>query len=368
MSAARHLGRLVAIVLLVAACSGPALVESSDVEELAAFAEQEFGADLLVAVPVRFLSEESFVAGFGEAGPSLLSSDEERGLELLGLLDPAQNVQSMLRRSNEVAIVGLYDSLAGDITVRGGELDDLVRSTIVHEIVHALQDHHRPPSTVTSDGDHALAVRSLVEGDAVRIEDRWWEHTLGTRALDLPEVVDEEPAWRTLPAILRWRGEVPYVLGPLLAAHLEDSGQLDEAFARPPRSTLGLLDVELWDETPVAVDSGPVDGELLWWDRLGPGVLALQLSAAVDASTALDLARAWRGDEMVVWRGDDGRACARQVVTMSAAPAARRAAEALRGAAEGSTVRVERCSDDDAPAPPPSEVVDELYALILGEG
>ena len=208
--------------------------------------------------------------------------------------------------------------------MRGTEVDASLAVTLVHELTHVLQDQ-----TFGLDGlvdeeatsGEAFALRALVEGDAVRIEDRYIAEELtdeevaeidGTNEEGLEEL-DEEAIPESLQAFFG----LPYVLGGGLMASLEaDGGEdaVDEAFEDPPRSEEHLVDPlsYLDDDEVLEVALPPTEegDEVLDEGDFGAASLYIVLAQRVPVLDALDAVLGWGGDAYVdVVR--DGTSCVR---------------------------------------------------------
>lgn len=145
-----------------------------------------------------------------------------------------------------------YDKTLWVVTDKGRlDLDKLGRyelQTLVHEMVHAIQDHHFGLARISGSAAHSLdatlAGMAIVEGDAMYHEARWTE-----AAPDLP--VDEAPAvtpWEEPPPGLRREFSFPYAAGAeavtwLVEAHGLDA--LNELLRDPPTATSQILHPEL---------------------------------------------------------------------------------------------------------------------------
>jgi hypothetical protein len=250
------------VVLLIALLGLSQLVEQRRSErvreqitaalpELQAFVEQERGLPFLEEVDVEVLDDDAFLEALyapspGEPEPRE-DRDAERTLVALGLLDEQVDLDEAVTDSLDEGVVGFYDPVDGRLAVRGREVDAFVELVLVHELTHALQDQHfdtARPELDEADDERGLAFRSLVEGDAVRVENAWIEaqpRAVQQELLDLfsgGAPSDGEPV---VEALLGF----PYEAGPgLVEALLARGGQeaLDAAFREPPTTGEQVLD------------------------------------------------------------------------------------------------------------------------------
>src|ERR1044072_2136979 len=100
-------------------------------------------------------------------------------LRAVGLLEGDLDLTALPRRLQRVGRLASYSFEDERIRVRGTKLTPAVRSTLVHELTHALQDQHFDLGTRMEllsrqdDGTAAQAFDAVVEGDAARIEHAW---------------------------------------------------------------------------------------------------------------------------------------------------------------------------------------------------
>ncbi|MBT8201434.1 MAG: hypothetical protein KJO36_13045, partial [Acidimicrobiia bacterium] len=103
-----------------------------------------------------------------------LIAAEEKLLETIGLLDPAQNLEMILRDLLAQQVLGYYEPETKQLFVRdaGVGLSGTDKLTIVHELVHALTDQYYAwgedfLALVDSEsGDELRALQTVIEGDA----------------------------------------------------------------------------------------------------------------------------------------------------------------------------------------------------------
>lgn len=199
-----------------------------------------------------------------------------------------------------------------------------LRATLVHELTHALQDQHFDINRFANESgsDESSAFRTLVEGDAQRIEQ---EYVRSLSPDDAAEYQKEQKAAQSgakdaikdVPKVMVSLFEAPYVLGEgLMETLLADggSGRIDEAFGDPPTNEEHLLDpLTFLDDEPAADVPTPVleagDTELDSGD-FGAISWYLMLAERLDPRQALAAVDGWGGDSYVVY--DSGsRTCVR---------------------------------------------------------
>lgn len=228
-------------------------------------------------------------------------------------------------------VVGLYDP-EDSVAYVLDELDDEPLSpssatTAAHELLHALQDQHFDLTRVEEipdiDGDATLAFMSVVEGDAVLLEDEWSathqsdEERAQAEQDRFADAQAQVDALDDVPSYLVESLVFPYVAGEqFVAALIEDGGYeaVDEALEDPPTSTLEILDPTRYLEGDFeAGDIDPGNDPVGEWDELlrssfgAFDVLALFGAAGEgEAARGASAWPAWEAGELVAWeRGDE---------------------------------------------------------------
>jgi hypothetical protein len=241
----------------------------------------------------------------------------------LGLVDGDFD-PSAIEESSDDQILGFYDPESNRLLVRGSRPTPPVRRVLVHELTHALDDQRfglERPELDERDDESSVAFQSLVEGDAVRVESRYF-------ALLSPEErrqaeIDGEPADTVEPAVPRVFEALlafPYEAGEsLVDALLREGGppRLDAALIDPPPSTEAVLHPErfLAADRPKPVPDPQPGGEPVDGGVLGELILRLVLQSSVDRPTAARAAEGWGGDRYVAWFDGD-RLCVKAAVAM----------------------------------------------------
>ena len=291
------------------------------VAEISAFVEQETGLSFLEPVTVELAGEGEFqdrlLADFDEDVEDLRAT--EVFLKALGLVDPDVDLVESMRSLLGGGVVGSSDPETDELVVRGAALTPYVRTTIAHELVHALDDQHHDlhrPEYDDGPDEISFGFSALVEGNARRIESAYLE-SLGDDAV--ADALAEELAIGTgidysdIPDVLFDLISAPYVLGePFVDAVLDDGGReaLVAAFADPPTTTEQVLDPARYlDREPaIAVPTPTVPGEPVEEGMIGQLLVRLVLADELSRDEARVAAEGWGGDVAVAWRDGD-RAC-----------------------------------------------------------
>jgi len=249
---------------------------------------------------------------------------DARVFRLLGILDPGVDLEQLYLDLYTEQVAGFYDGDSGELVV-GGDRDDLSvvdRSTVIHELVHALGDQHFAFSDTLDElvdeerFDEVNALQALVEGDATYFQYVYIQDLpladqleLAVEAMQVDSsVLASAPDWVVSSLFF------PYEAGESFVGQLVATGGIaavDQAYAAPPTSTENILHPERYQagETirtvpplGLAVDGyttheessfGELGFRLLLMDTVSPGVL----TQAVDG---------WGGDAyQVLFDADD---------------------------------------------------------------
>ena len=302
------------------------------VEELSAFVAAARELEFKEPVTATLLDDEAFSARVVKDAVTDLAAldDSEAVLVALGLLDDGVDLAESLRQFLGAGVVGFYDAETGELVLRGAALTPYVRTTLVHELTHALDDQHfelHRPALDDADDESGTGFAALVEGNAVRVEE---EYRATLSEDDQAEADREERRLGTgidydsLPPVVLQLIGFPYAIGPRLVDALLEAGgedRVNAAFREPPVTTEQLLDPVGWLEgraEPVTVAPPSADGEVFDEGLVGVLGLVLMLQTEVGEDDAVGAAQGWGGDWYVAWReGDD--ACVRATIAMDTA-------------------------------------------------
>lgn len=295
--------------------------------ELQAFVSRQRGLPFLREVDIQLLGGSDFEARLGTLEGTERREVDDVGAILLamGLLPRGTDLAAEVDRFAGQAVLGFYDAETDELVVRGEKATVLVRTTLVHELVHALEDQHFDLDRPDLGDEAATGLQALVEGSAVRIEERYIESLSPAerRAGRRAERAQSRGIAPDLPEVVQFAFGFPYAFGPGLVQALLDAGgqaRLDRAFARPPESSEQVLDPSryLRGDRPVVVAVPPADRPPFDEGEIGELFLALMLQAELGDGQARTAAQGWGGDRYVAWR-DGGRTCVRMRFVMDTA-------------------------------------------------
>ncbi len=321
--------------------------EQRIIDELARAAEEVRGLEFREPVPTAVQDRQAILRYLtAELAEEDLATSREVYVAL-GLLPPDLDIRDLLRRVLGEQVVGYYDPETDRFVIRddvmrglgrGSSAVDETRVTIVHELVHALQDQHLDLGERfeddTRDTDPDGAYRAVVEGDATlamigyaaaqagRPLEAITERPEQLRALmsGAMPVGDQELA--SAPAIVRVTLISSYLDGLVFSAHLHGAGgwgAIDEAHRHPPASSEQVLHPEKYfaHELPDAITLPRfAELEAAGWekveeDTLGEVEMKVYLGQLEASGVAEAAAAGWSGDRLRVYRkeGSEHAAC-----------------------------------------------------------
>jgi hypothetical protein len=299
------------------------------VAPLAAWAAEARGLEFEHPVYVNFLTEAEYTAATTSEAPeseeeSTEIDDVVAQIRALGLVSGEVDLTESVNTLSDSGTLAFYQPSDKQIYVKGTELTPAVKVTLVHELVHVLQDQHFDLKRQgDEEEDPHTTLRAVAEGDAGRIENTYITEELSAEeredyeresAEQGEDAVDEVTS--SVPDGLTAVFTAPYVFGePFVAIVAEADGNsgVDRALENPP-STRVLFDPRLWDtdeEEDVAVEVVVPSGvEEIESDRLGSPMLYLVLAARIPHQDAMDATDQVAGERFVSYR-DGTRVCVR---------------------------------------------------------
>lgn len=246
---------------------------------------------------------------------------DEALYKLMGLLEPDADFENLLLDLYGDQVAGVYDPEADEVIIkaREGELSVVERSTMVHELVHALTDQHfdywddYQAMFDEERLDQAAAYQALIEGDASLAQVQWIQ-SLSQR--EIGEFVAESlevdtGALDDAPEFLAQALLFPYDSGLGFAQALfEDGGwdSVNQAYSLMvdlPGSTEQVIEPSDYRrDLPLTVD---IPGlalpgyELERTSTWGEASFRIMLDQALDADTAAAASDGWGGDAYHQW-------------------------------------------------------------------
>ncbi len=345
---------VVAVVALLAAGAFIVVARSSAyppawdprISDLVSFVSKTRKLDFTHPVYVDFMSEDDFKAHVSAPEAEADQTDEQKqqlqqAVELFRAFGLLQGEVNLLEQSNTLRQGGTlasYDPRTKRISVRGTEVDLAHKVTIVHELTHVLQDQSFDLTRLTklSSDDERTAFRTVIEGDAVRIENKFVAQLPDSeqktyKAQEKKDADQAKGQVSTVPDVLLASFSAPYAFGAPFLDLLEAKGgnaEVDRALRHPPPSEGQILDPNDYfngravtdvhepavpkgmEKVQLQSSSGEPSSET---ERIGVLDFFMMLSARVDPHQALKAADNYNGDAMVAYR-NQGKLCAKVVV------------------------------------------------------
>ena len=301
----------------------------AEIAELVSVTEEIRGLQFLEEPSITVLSEQELAARIRADLESELEPDElettQAWFQLLGLLpNDAPPLLDVYVNLLGEQVIGLYDLDTKELLVRGetAELSPLSRSTVVHELLHALADQHFDDGTALEtlvDGeryDEASAFFSFLEGEATYFQLLYITErlstseslALATEALDQDtSALDATPYVISEPFFYRYEAGLDFV-----TAVAADGGidALNQAHVIPPTTTEHISHPETYLEgegaDDVALPTTAVAGyevvEESTWGELG---LLATFGQLIGPGAASQIGDGWGGDAYRIMTSGD---------------------------------------------------------------
>lgn len=368
-------GGLVAAAALVAGCQSRA-EEVSKLGDVRQLVRQRmpaveratgltFKREPQVARRTRVQIRDYVVHKLDEESPPAELAAYESALRLFGLIPDSLQLRATLIRVLGEQIVGFYDADSSTLYV-GSDVEDsfALRTTISHELAHALQDQYVNLDSLISQKhqeDRAVAAKAVLEGQATMAQTLVMMPELTLDQLpsfwDSRSVLNEQQArmkeYAGAPLWLKEYLVFPYLAGAdFVVWYRRQHGNTPPFGAAVPRSTEQILHPDRYAAgdapTPLAL-TPPAGARVRYEDGLGEfqtRVLFEVLLPDPSGLRAPALAAGWDGDRYQVLAADGGDALVWYSVWDDAAAADRfaRSLERVwgnRGARRHDVTRVE---------------------------
>ncbi len=314
--------------------SGPDYPSAWDprVKDLVDVVEKERHLAFEHPVYVDFMPEADFQKEVTADDADLSAEDREEMdnasglLRSLGVVSGDFDLFESTNQLNGAGIIGYYSYEDERIRVRGTKITPAVRSTLVHELTHALQDQHFDLGgwfkDLEDDPDRASIFRAVVEGDARRIETDWRNSLDPAERKKLEKSVNDETKQfeddsADVPEVLKSLMAAPYAFGEAMVtvgAQRAGDGAVDSLFVVPPTTDEQLVDPYTFYEDhqgvlEVAEPKVPKGAEKFDDGPFGAIGWLMVLSERIPPKQALAAVQGWGGDAYVAYE-QDGVSCA----------------------------------------------------------
>lgn len=290
--------------------------------------EESRGLPFLEIPTVTILDEADFTVRVNQTLEEDIDEGElahqEALFKLLGMLEPDDDLRSMLIALYTEAVAGFYSPDTGEMVVpvaRNG-ITPLQRMTIAHELVHALTDQHFDIDAEyerridEGTGDDVAGMLALIEGDATYQQLLYLESmdTQDAVAATLESLAMDRTVMESMPTWMQRDLAFPYEQGLVFAGHLVRGGGLkamDEAYQDPPTTTEQILDPNKYLRQELPLPLPPLTVELGGWTledeaTFGEWGTRLLLMDTLSPGALVQAAAGWGNDTYRLFtRGSD---------------------------------------------------------------
>jgi hypothetical protein len=307
--------------------AGPTTTDAADaelnatVEDIEKFVAQQRGLEFTQPVVAKELDDQAFVQQLLSTETDQDRQDEMKEgdqLEALGLVPPNTDFVDITNKALSSGVVGFYDPHTKALYVRGTDLGPYVRTTLAHELTHALDDQHFQldrPQYDSDKGEISFGFSALTEGNARRIENAYRDQlsTADRRSYDKSQsLVGNGSDLSDVPPVVLQLESAPYDLGePFVDALLQQGGQpeLDQAFTNPPTTSEQVITPSKYfaGEGAAKVAPPPADGPVETDGAVGELVTDLLLRSAISQDAAARAVAGWGGDWSVLYQSGNQR-------------------------------------------------------------
>jgi len=309
----------------------PAPATQADIEaavaDISTFVAEEQGEPFKHPVSVELLGEGDFQARLLDDFDDDLDMIQQQQVlyTALGLIPPDLDLVATMKSLLGAGVVGFYDPETGELVVRGAGLTPYVRTTIAHELTHALDDQYHDldrPEYDDAQDEVSFGFSAIVEGNARRVEAAYKaslsddeQFQADAEELQLSQGFD----FSSIPPVLVQMLAAPYQLGQTLVDRIvADRGNegLAAALADPPHTSEQVIDPDAYEsgETAIPVPHPQPQGTLVDEGVVGELLIQLLLAPEIGGEDARQAADGWGGDWAVTWRDGDHSCAAMTIV------------------------------------------------------
>jgi hypothetical protein len=347
------------------------------IQPIVNFVEYKRGLSFRHPVQVDFLPVAEFQRKVGDnTSPSakdrLAMDHTVAALRAVGLIHGNVDLQAAGNQLVEQGVIGVYLPKAKRVYVRGTELSPYGRVTLAHELTHALQDQYTDLQKLENlDYVSSDVVRSLIEGDAVRVERAYADALSAADKTSYQKDSQADGAAGNvtgIPDVLTHSFAFPYAFGPTFVDALVAFGgtsAIDRALRSPPATEAEIISPDRYlARTPIThIDApalAPGDHAYDKPSEFGQAFMLEVLGNVVGYADAWRAVGGWQADQAVSYSHGPVTciAVATELDTGDRAAAfvaaANRWAQTVPGAtvkAVGTTVALRSC--DPGPGAPP---------------
>lgn len=303
--------------------------------DIVRFDEQHRGLTFKEPVFVDFLDAQAYSDRVRTDETQLSDEDKQQlkavegELRALGLSNSNVDLFEASNTLLDTGTLAFYDPTTERVIIRGTEMTVDLRVTLAHEFTHVLQDQYftigRRRTSQFTTSQQSSAFRTLLEGDAVRIENQYIDSLSADDKAQYQEQHNKEvdsavAGLSDVPVALQAIQSAPYLLGPPFAELLDAKGgeaEVDSAFKTPPSTDEQVFDPRAFfrqngplDVPAPKLPDGVADDKVVDSGDFGATSWFLVLAERIDPLVALQAVDGWGGDAYVAY-DRDGKTCVR---------------------------------------------------------
>jgi len=253
-------------------------------------------------------------------------ANEERTYKLLGLLPDTMHLADFFVKVLTEQIMGYYDPKTKVLYVVDGAPEEFVGITIMHELVHALQDQYTNLDSlehISGDDDRAAAVQAVIEGQATYEQVYIMAGGNGNLAVNLPggwdsmrtqirDAQKNQPIFASAPMVIQETLLFPYLNGADFARRFKAQRPGRLPYDSLPASTEQLMHDSAYfgkqRDIPSLIELPHIDGTI---DENNFGEFGLRLILfhhTKDQDQSIRASNGWDGDRYALVKTPSGDA------------------------------------------------------------
>lgn len=253
-------------------------------------------------------------------------ANQETIYKMLGMLPDTMHVADFFVKILTEQIIGYYDPKSKVLYVVNGAPEEYAGITIMHELVHALQDQYVNLDSlqhITGDDDRAAAVQSVIEGQATYEQIYLMVGGSGNIAAQLPGGWDQmrqeirdaqktQPVFASAPMVIQETLLFPYINGAEFVKRYNARHKVRLPFDRMPASTKQVMHDTAFFGTPPdaasSVELPPITGTI---DQNNFGEFGTRLyiyQHTRDQDRSIRASNGWDGDRFALVKTSAGSA------------------------------------------------------------
>lgn len=282
------------------------------------------GLNFQTRIPIEILTREEYRERRGDREVSTVRRQWENEVwEATFIVGQDRDVTTVFDETLGETVQGFYSPSEAEIViVTDREETALSKRTLVHELVHALQDQQFGLDEVPSRQDPSMARNSVVEGEASLIPELYFDRCGGEwSCIEPPRPEDDEQSLNPGLVLVLLQ---PYEQGPEFVREIRAQdgwAGVDQLHENYPASTAQIIEPERYpDDEPVNVSVGDTSSSS--WNRLDHSPVGETIGQAglyamfwhndiIETEDTYSFSHpvvdGWAGDELVPYATTDGQ-------------------------------------------------------------